>query len=133
MLAAAPPKSERLLQRRENDLVLGTFGRGIYILDDYSALREIDAQTLAEPARLYPLRDAYLFDQTDMAPAGSAGLGTMSGLWSAQNPPYGAVFTYHVRETLPDNAELILTITDDEGDPVRHMEPGPCSWKTSWS
>ena len=49
------------VQKRENDLVLGTFGRGFYVLDDYSALREITPQTLAEEARLFPLRDAYLF------------------------------------------------------------------------
>ena len=46
------------VQKRENDLVLGTFGRGFYVLDDYSALREITPQTLAEDARLFPLRDA---------------------------------------------------------------------------
>ena len=50
------------IQRRENDLVLATFGRGFYILDDYSALREITPQALAEEARLFPLRDAYLFN-----------------------------------------------------------------------
>ena len=52
------------VQKRENDLVLATFGRGFYILDDYSALREITPQTLAEEARLFPLRDAYSFNPT---------------------------------------------------------------------
>ena len=61
------------VQRRENDLVLATFGRGFYILDDYSALRELTPQALAEEARLFPLRDAYSFSQTGMAPAGSGG------------------------------------------------------------
>ena len=51
------------IQRRENDLVVGTFGRGAYILDDYSALRGVTAQALTEEARLFPLRDAYIFDE----------------------------------------------------------------------
>ena len=70
------------IQKRENDLVLATFGRGIYILDDYSALRELTPATLAEDAHLYPLRDAYLFSQTGTVEAGlnGAGPGWRSGL-----------------------------------------------------
>jgi len=48
------------VQKRENDLVLGTFGRSFYILDDYSPLREITAQSLAEEARLYPVKNPWL-------------------------------------------------------------------------
>ena len=43
------------IQRRENDLVLATFGRGFYILDDYSALREITPQALAEERAALPV------------------------------------------------------------------------------
>ena len=42
------------IQRRESDLVVGTFGRGAYILDDYSALRAVTAQALTEEARALP-------------------------------------------------------------------------------
>ena len=105
------------VQKRENDLVLGTFGRGFYVLDDYSALREISPQTLAEDARLFPLRDAYLFSPTGLAPAGTAGLGPMAGNWTAPNPPFGAVFTYNVKQALPDDTKLVLTIADDTGKP----------------
>ena len=52
------------IQKRENDLVLATFGRGFYVLDDYSALREITPAALAGEARLFPLRDAYLVHAT---------------------------------------------------------------------
>jgi photosystem II stability/assembly factor-like uncharacterized protein len=110
------------IQRRETDLVLATFGRGFYVLDDYSALREITPASLAEDARLYPLRDAYLFNPLGLSPAGSAGLGPLSGLWSAPNPPFGAVFTYSVKDTLPADATLVLTITDDSGKPIRRMD-----------
>jgi hypothetical protein len=110
------------VQKRENDLLLVTFGRGFYILDDYSALRAIDAQALAEEARLFPLRDAYLFNPLTMAPAGSAGQSPLSGLWAAPNPPFGAVFTYNVAQALPADAKLVLTIADDTGRQVRRLE-----------
>jgi hypothetical protein len=110
------------VQRRETDLVLGTFGRGFYVLDDYSALRDVSPAALAEEARLYPLRDAYLFNQLGMAPAGSAGLSPLSGLWRAENPPFGAVLTYHLRQALPADTKLVLTIFNDAGQPVRKME-----------
>jgi hypothetical protein len=120
---AAPVMQVRdmAVQRRENDLVLGTFGRGFYVLDDYTPLREITPQALSESARLFTLRDAYLFSLTGLAPAGSAGIGTMSGNWTTPNPPFGAVFTYNVRE-LPADAKLVLTIADDTGKQVRRLE-----------
>jgi len=110
------------VQRRENDLVLATFGRGFYILDDYSALREISQAALAEEARLFPLRNAYLFSQTGLAPAGTAGIGSLSGNWTTENPPFGAVFTYNVAADLPADARLVLTINDESGKQVRRMD-----------
>jgi photosystem II stability/assembly factor-like uncharacterized protein len=110
------------VQKRENDLVLATFGRGFYVLDDYSALREITPQTLAEEARLYPLRDAYLFYPTGLAPPGTAGLGPMAGNWTAPNPPFGAVFTYTVGQALAGDTRLVLTISDDSGRQIRRLD-----------
>jgi hypothetical protein len=60
------------IQKRENDLVVATFGRGFYVLNDYSALRELTPQALNEDAALLPLRDAYIYSQTGLAPAGTA-------------------------------------------------------------
>jgi hypothetical protein len=101
---------------------MATFGRGFYILDDYSALREISPQALTEAARLYPLRDAYSFNYTGFAPAGTAGLGPLSGNWTAPNPPFGAVFTYHVKDALPASEKLVLTVSDTAGKQVRRLE-----------
>jgi photosystem II stability/assembly factor-like uncharacterized protein len=110
------------VQKRENDLVLATFGRGFFILDDYSALREITPQTLNDDARLFPLRDALMFNMTGFAPPGTAGIGALSGNWTAPNPPYGAVFTYSVKQPLAENEKLVLTINDDGGRQVRRLE-----------
>ena len=92
-----------------------TFGRGVYILDDYSALRELTPQALAENAHLFPLRDAYLYDE----------LGQVEAAWgdaATPNPPYGAVFTYSVGQAPAGDAKLVLNITDDAGRAVRRME-----------
>jgi photosystem II stability/assembly factor-like uncharacterized protein len=110
------------VQKREGDLVVATFGRGFYVLDDYSPLREIAAQTLTEDAHLYPLRDAYLFTQTGLAPAGTAGIGAMAGNWTAPNPPFGAVFTYSVNGSFADGEKLVLTIADGTGKQIRRLD-----------
>ena len=110
------------IQKRESDLVLGTFGRGFYVLDDYTALREVTPATMADEARLYPLRHAYSFNNTGLGPAGSAGIGALSGNYQVQNPPFGAVFTYHVRQGLAADTKLVLTIENQAGTQVRRCE-----------
>ena len=114
------------VQKREGDLVVATFGRGFYVLDDYSPLRELAAASetspLSDVAHLYPLRDAYLFNQTGLAPAGTAGIGPMSGNWTAPNPPFGAVFTYSVNGGVGADEKLVLTIADDAGKQIRRLD-----------
>ncbi len=56
------------IQRRENDLAVGTFGRGFYILDDYSPLRELSSELLAKDAHLFPIKKTPLYHS-----AGSTG------------------------------------------------------------
>jgi hypothetical protein len=110
------------IQKRETDLVLATFGRGFSVLDDYSPLREITPAALTETAQLFPLRHAYSFNTTGLMPAGSAGIGSLSGNFQAENPPFGAVFTYHLKDSLPANTKLVLTIANQAGQQVRRCE-----------
>ncbi len=123
------------VQKRETDLVIATFGRGFYILDDYSALREVTPAALAEEARLFPLRHAYSFNATGLGPAGSAGIGALSGNYQVANPPSGAVFTYHVGRALPADAKLVLTITNQAGQQVRRCEldKAPGMRRVAWA
>src|SRR4029077_5039074 len=83
----------------ENDLVLGTFGRGIYIVDDYSPVRVATPATLTAAATLYPARDAVLYVPTlQYGLPGKGFQGEM--LYSAENPPYGAVLTYRLKDEI---------------------------------
>ena len=103
------------IQRQWTDLVVGTFGRGAYILDDYTALRDVNTETLAADAWLFPLRAVPLFNE----------LGQVRAAWgdvAEANPPFGATLTYHLRESIAGGAQLVLTITDDAGERVRRME-----------
>ncbi|MEC9372368.1 MAG: glycosyl hydrolase, partial [Planctomycetota bacterium] len=86
------------IQRRENDLVMASFGRGFYILDDYTPLRHVTHDMLDQPAAMFPIKDAPLYIETSRL-----GMATGRGFqgdqyYAAPNPPYGAVFTYHLKE-----------------------------------
>jgi photosystem II stability/assembly factor-like uncharacterized protein len=109
------------IQRRENDVVMATFGNGFWILDDYSALREVNPKTIAEDAYLFPLRQVYQFQPWGVAQAGAAGVATLGGNYTMRNPPNGAVFTYNVRENLGDGTDLVLTIKNAQGNQVRQL------------
>lgn len=86
------------IQRRENDLVGASFGRGFYVLDDYSFLRQVSEEELAKDATIFDIEDADWYIRRPVLSfdeKGSQG----AGYYSAPNPPFGATFTYHVKET----------------------------------
>ena len=90
---------EIAIQKRHHDLVLGTLGRGIYILDDYRPLRTTTLEATQKPATLVGARDAMLYVPTQKyGGRGKSFQGEM--LYSNDNPPYGAVITYHLKESL---------------------------------
>jgi photosystem II stability/assembly factor-like uncharacterized protein len=87
------------IQKRENDLIVGTFGRGIYILDNYTPLRMIKPEMLQQEAALLPVKDAMMYIQSQ--PLGGRGKAFQGeSFYTAENPPYGATFTYYLKETL---------------------------------
>jgi photosystem II stability/assembly factor-like uncharacterized protein len=84
------------IQQRENDLVLASFGRGFYVLDDYSPLRSVHTAKEKE-AHLFPVKDSWMYIEN--SPLGIRGKAFMGeSFYRADNPPVGAVFTYFVRE-----------------------------------
>ena len=93
------------IQRRENDLVVGTFGRGIYILDDYTPLRETTPEILAQGGHLYGVSGATIFvEGTPNGGRGKASLG--ESFHTSENPPFGATFTYYLKEGLRTKRQL---------------------------
>jgi hypothetical protein len=87
------------IQRRENDLVGASFGRGFYVLDDYSALREVTEEALAKEAVLFPARRAWWYVERE--PLGEGGKASQgAAFFTAKNPPFGAVFTYHLADDI---------------------------------
>jgi photosystem II stability/assembly factor-like uncharacterized protein len=87
------------IQRRESDLVLATFGRGFYILDDYSPLRLVSRELLETEAALFPVKKAWMF-----IPSRPWGLPEKANMghafFTAPNPPFGAVFTYYLKNKI---------------------------------
>lgn len=142
------------IQERENDLALATFGRGFYILDNYSLLRDLDEPTLEnENYKLFPVKDALMFVKRS---ATFSALG--SSFFKAENPSFGATFTYYVKEVPKSKKEsrqekekelikenkpveypawddlraedreeksyLLFVVSDEQGNVVRKMKDG---------
>ena len=107
------------IQEREQDLVLATFGRGFYILDDYSPLRRLGPDGMDQPTTLLPVRNAWMF--IPAMPYGWKGKGFLGeSFYAAPNPPFGAVFTYYLKDALQTKREARLeqekTIAKEGGD-----------------
>jgi hypothetical protein len=145
------PVRDLAIQERENDLVLATFGRGFYVLDDYSPLRQVSQATFDRDAHIFPTRPAMVEVPEQGRSRGSQG----EALWMAENLPIGALITYWVKEAprslrqrrqdatraadaknasprYPTQAELtaeadeetpqtLMTITDSAGRVVRRL------------
>lgn len=137
------------LQKRENDIAIATFGRGFYIIDDYSALRHINKDLLEKDGYLFPIKDALMYIEKPGIYAQGA------NTYRAPNPEFGAAFTYYIKEvpkTLkeirkekekelfkdaklipqPNKSELlneqretspflVFTITDEDGNFIRKL------------
>ncbi len=138
-------------QKIENDIIIATFGRGIYVLDDYTPLRMAKPEMLNQPSALFPVKDALMYIRSNVSFSGSQG----GSFYAAQNPAYGATFSYFIKEApqtmrqkrqaaeraaeraktpihYPSMAELraeteeepaavLFTITDAEGKIVRRL------------
>jgi photosystem II stability/assembly factor-like uncharacterized protein len=92
------------IQEREGDVVLATFGRGFYVLDDISVLRETKAESLQQSAALFPVKDSLMY--IERHPLGGPNKGYQgAAFYTAENPPYGAMFTAYLKEKLKTKKE----------------------------
>ncbi len=96
-LPSAIQVMDMAIQRDQHDLVISTYGRGVFILDDYTPLRGLDAKALAAPQALFPPAEAVMFVPSD--PLGFPGVGFQgASFFAAPNPEIGAAITYWVRD-----------------------------------
>jgi len=92
------------IQEREGDLTGASFGRGFFILDDYSPLRQLTEESLRQEAALFPVKKALQY--IPLRPIDSSAKGCLGdGFYVAPNPPFGAVFTYYLKDSLKTGAE----------------------------
>lgn len=139
-----------VIQKRENDLVAASFGRGFYVLDDYSPLRSMTPENLKKEGVLFPPRTAKWY-----IPRSNLG-NTGADFYIAKNPNYGAVFSFHLandyttaknerkkrekkantnnanisfpgydaidKENSEKEAQAWITIKDTKGNIIRHIK-----------
>ncbi len=88
-----------VIQKRESDLVAASFGRGFYVLDDYSPLRNFRDENLKKKGHLFPIKDGKWFIQR-------SNLGnTGADFYLAENPKYGVTMTYHLGNNYETKSE----------------------------
>lgn len=95
------------IQKNFRDLVIGTYGRGIYILDDITPIREFTEQVQNSDAYLFSLRPTYRFQEVN-------GIKTENSFVNGQNPSDGAAITYYLKEKSKDSVELLVYNSNNE-------------------
>ena len=112
------------IQKRENDLIVGTFGRGIYILDDYTPLRLVKPEMLRQDAAVFPMKDALMYIQSQ--PLGGRGKSFQGErFYTADNPPFGATVTWFLKEPIRTKKEK-----RQESEREADRRGGPVGWPT---
>ena len=104
------PFRDLAIQKRENDLVGATFGRGFYVLDDYTPLRQVTAKLLENETVLFPVRDARWYVPKRPLGCDKSGCKSSQGAayFQAPNPPFGATFTYYLADQIRTRHEQRL-------------------------
>ena len=89
------PVRDLTIQERESDLVMATFGRGFYVLDNYAPLRTMTAETFQKDAQIFATKTATIEVPDSSHTRGAQG----DSFWTGENPPLGAVITYWIKTT----------------------------------
>lgn len=108
-----------LIHPKENDLILGTHGRGMWVMDDISSLQEMKPEVLAGPAHLFSIRPAL---RHAMKPV-RYGIGDK--VFRGTNPSYGALVTYYLKEKIDKKQAVRMEILDKSGKVIRELKNLP--------
>jgi photosystem II stability/assembly factor-like uncharacterized protein len=101
------------IQKHFGDLVIGTYGRGFYILDDLTPIREWSRSVASESNHLFTIRPAYRFLRTQ-------GTHAQGSSFDGQNPPYGVIINYYQKDTLDKPARIM--VLNEVGDTIRKFQ-----------
>ncbi|MDX1476338.1 MAG: hypothetical protein R3301_01485 [Saprospiraceae bacterium] len=115
------PTRDLVVHPRDGDLVIGTFGRAIWILDDIGPLRQIAAEPelLAKPLYAFAAPDAILAIVGESHGYRDGKVGEV--LYNGENRPYGALLSCYLQAVEGDQDTIDIVITDDQGNVVRHL------------
>lgn len=105
------------IQERENDLVIGTFGRGIYIIDDLNPLYEINNNLTNKVAHIFKMEDAKMFIEDNSSSRRNEG----NNFYRASNPPIGITFKYYIKDGFKSAKQKRLDLSKeltDKKEPV---------------
>jgi photosystem II stability/assembly factor-like uncharacterized protein len=102
-----------VIQEQFNDLVISTYGRGFWILDDLTPLQQMNTTVLDSGAYLFPPRPAYRFRNATLPYSQS------DDPTAGQNPPYGASISYYLKSA--PAGDVKIRVENSEGRPVRTL------------
>lgn len=107
------------LHPRENDLILATHGRSIWILDDATPIQQLNETVMKADAFLFDVRHAWRYSQLFMR----YGLGDR--MFAAQNPPNGAMISYYLKDKPDEKTTVKMMFLDASGKTVAEMRNVP--------
>ena len=111
------------IQKRENDLAVATFGRGFYILDNYTPLRLLKPEMLNQDCVVFPVKDTWWFIPSE--PLGGRGKSFQGdNFFVAENPQFGATITYYLKDSLKTKKQLRQE-AEKEADKKKQSSPYP--------
>jgi photosystem II stability/assembly factor-like uncharacterized protein len=115
------PVFDMAIHPRENDLILGTHGRSIWVLDDITPLEQMNNQVLASDLSLFDIRPAVSWR---IGGGSSDHAGPGQKIFIAENPPYGAIINYYLKTKPGDQEKVMISVEDKAGKKIREFE-GP--------
>jgi len=107
------PVDDIQIHPRENDLILATHGRSIWVMDDITALEQMNESVLSSSIHLFDTRQAVIWRTWNNKPL------TSDKAFLGQNPPNGALINFYVKEPLGEKDTIAITIQDAQGQTVR--------------
>ncbi|HXG64617.1 MAG TPA: hypothetical protein VNO70_05890, partial [Blastocatellia bacterium] len=105
-----------IIHPRENDIILATHGRSIWIFDDATPIQQMSGGILDSDAHLFDIRPALRFTSRFTR----YGLGDK--VFTGPNPPYGALITYYLKNKLDEKAKAEIQVLDESGKVIRKIE-----------